>query len=336
MDIKQAIEKVSRLEPLNRNESRDAALEIMEGRATDAQIAALLVSLRLKGETVDEITGFAMAMRDKATKISSVNGDLVDTCGTGGDRSGTFNVSTLSALVAAGAGCTVAKHGNRSVSSRCGSADLFAELGVQINLTPDQIARCIDEAGIGFLFAPNLHQAMKHAAGPRREIGVRTIFNILGPMTNPAGAKRQVLGVFDKTLTDTLTKVLGDLGSKHVLAVHGEDGLDEITLTGTTLVSELKDGIIKNYRIQPEDFGFKRVSLDELRGGDTKTNAGIAMAVLKGEKGAARDMVLMNAGAVVYAGGKAGNIAQGIEKAMESIDSGKAMKKLQLLREMTA
>jgi anthranilate phosphoribosyltransferase len=336
MDIKQAVEKVIRGDSLNFDESRGAAVEIMEGRATDAQIAALLVSLRMKGETPHEISGFALAMREKATRVACAEEDLVDTCGTGGDKSGTFNVSTLSAFVAAGAGCPVAKHGNRSVSSRCGSADLFSELGVEVNLSPERIARCVDEAGIGFLFAPNLHPAMKHAIGPRREIGIRTVFNIIGPLTNPAGAKRQVLGVYDGELTDVLTRVLSGLGARHILAVHGEDGLDEITLTGETRVSELKDGTISRYRIRPEDFGFKRTTLKALQGGDAKTNAQIALRVLGGETGPARDMVLLNSGAVIYAGGKAGNIADGIQMARESIDSGKAMEKLIQLRRMTS
>jgi len=336
MDIKETIEKVVDGKSLSQAESQEAAEAIMDGKATDAQIAALLVSLRLKGETRDEITGFVRAMRAKATRVPCSNEDIVDTCGTGGDRSGTFNVSTLSALVAAGAGCPVAKHGNRSVSSRCGSADLFSELGVQVNLDPGRISRCIDEAGIGFLFAPNLHQAMKNAMGPRREIGVRTIFNILGPLTNPAGAKRQVLGVFDGALTDVLAHVLNGLGSRHVLVVHGEDGLDEITLTGETRVSELKNGSVTRYRIRPEEFGFRRATLKDLRGGDARTNARIAMHVLSGEMGTARDMVLLNAGAVIYAGGKAGTVQEGIHKAAESIDSGRALQKLQLLRQLTA
>ncbi len=336
MNMKQTIEKVVHGKSLSQAESQEAANEIMDGKATAAQIAALLVSLRLKGETQDEIIGFVRAMRAKATRVFCSDQDIVDTCGTGGDGSGTFNVSTLSALVAAGAGCPVAKHGNRCVSSQCGSADLFSELGVQVNLTPDRISRCIDEVGIGFLFAPNLHQAMKHAIGPRREIGVRTIFNILGPLTNPAGAKRQVLGVFDGALTDVLAHVLNGLGSRHVLVVHGEDGLDEITLTGETRVSELRNGSVTRYHIRPEEFGLRRATLKELQGGDARTNAQIAMHVLSGKPGRARDMVLLNTGAVIYAGGKAGTIREGIVKAAESIDSGKALQKLQMLRQLTA
>jgi anthranilate phosphoribosyltransferase len=253
----------------------------------------------------------------------------------GGDGSGTFNVSTVSALVAAGAGCAVAKHGNRSISSRCGSADLFASLGVRIDVPPETAGRCIDENGVGFLFAPMLHKAMKHAAGPRREIGVRTLFNILGPLTNPAGAKRQVLGVFDGALTEKLAEVLKRLGSEHVLVVHGGDGLDEITLTGSTSVAELKDGSIGTYSIDPGDFGLERAGAETLKGGDPETNAAIALSVLKGVKGPARDMVLLNAGAVAYVGGVAPTMREGIRLAAESIDSGRAMAKLENLKKMT-
>ncbi|HEX9933749.1 MAG TPA: anthranilate phosphoribosyltransferase [bacterium] len=331
MNIKQAIEKTVRLKSLSESEAYATAGQIMEGKATDAQIAALLVSMRHKGESVEEITGFARAMRDRATPVAAGSDSLVDTCGTGGDGSGTFNVSTLSALVAAGAGCRVAKHGNRSVSSQCGSADVFEALGVKVDLQPEAISRCIDEAGIGFLFAPNLHKAMKHAIGPRREIGIRTVFNILGPLTNPAGAKRQLLGVFDGGLTDRLACVLKELGSEHVMVVHGEDGLDEITLTCGTLVTELKDGEISRYRIEPESFGFRRSSEEALKGGDAETNAGIARKVLEGRPCPARDTVLLNAGAVVYVGGKAASISEGIRLAKESVDSGAAMQALERL-----
>ena len=335
MDVKEAIGHVIDFKNLTQDDAFTVALEIMSGNATDAQIAAFLISLRLKGETIDEITGFARAMRQKAASVCCDAEALVDTCGTGGDRSGTFNVSTLSGFVAAGAGCSVAKHGNRSVSSQCGSADLFMELGVKIDITPRQVSRCIEENGIGFLFAPIHHQAMKHAIGPRREIGVRTIFNILGPLTNPAGAKRQLIGVFDGELTEPLARVLDQLGSEHVLVVHGEDGLDEITLTGKTTVSELIGGQIKNYTLDPEDFGLKKVCLENIRGGDPARNARIALDVLGGKKGAPRDMVLLNAGAAIYLSGKAESISDGVDMAAEAIDSGRAMKKLQVLRRMS-
>jgi anthranilate phosphoribosyltransferase len=335
MEMKDAIGKVVRSRDLSEDEAFSTAQIIMRGQATDAQIAAVLTALRIKGETQEEITGFARAMRAEATPVQCREAVLVDTCGTGGDGSGTFNVSTVSALVAAGAGCAVAKHGNRSISSRCGSADLFTSLGVNIDVPPETAGRCIDENGVGFLFAPLLHKAMKHAAGPRREIGVRTLFNILGPLTNPAGAKRQVLGVFDGALTETLAAVLKRLGSEHVLVVHGGDGLDEITLTGPTSVAELKDGSIGTYSIDPGDFGLKRAGAETLKGGDPRTNAAIALSVLKGEKGPARDMVLLNAGAVAYVGGKAASVGEGIRLAAESIDSGRAMAKLENLKRMT-
>jgi anthranilate phosphoribosyltransferase len=335
MAIQQAIEKTINGEHLSLSESHAVASFIMEGSATDAQIAALLVSLRLKGETIDEVTGFARAMREKAAAVSCNPQGLVDTCGTGGDKSGTFNVSTVSAFVAAGAGSRVAKHGNRSVSSQCGSADLFKELGVKIELSPDQMGRCIDETGIGFLFAPLLHPAMKYAIGPRREMGIRTIFNILGPLTNPAGAKRQLLGIFDPNLTEPIASVLQQLGSEHVMVVHGE-GLDEITLTGETRVSELKDGNVKTYSIKPEDFGFRKISIDEIRGGDPTVNAQMAMAILGGkEKGAKRDLVVLNAGAAIYVSGVAESIEKGVEKATESIDSGKALTVFEKLKAVT-
>ncbi len=335
MDIKEAIHTVIASRNLEQAEAYRIADEIMSGCVTDAQIAALLVALRLKGETIDEITGFARAMREKATFIRCDAECIVDTCGTGGDRAGTFNISTLSAFVAAGAGCNVAKHGNRSVSSRCGSADLLAELGVNIEITPEAVEKCIDEIGIGFLFAPLLHKAMKYAIGPRREIGVRTIFNILGPLTNPAGAKRQLLGVFDGDLTEPLARVLKKLGSEHVLVVHGEDGLDEMTLTGKTKVSELRDGEIHSYFLDPEQFHLNRIQPKEIRGGEPAENAKIALDVLQGVENAARNMVLLNAGAGIYVGGLAQSLGEGIERSMESIDSGKAFEKLEALKKMT-
>ncbi len=334
MEMKEAIQKTVEKQDLSHEEAFSVAQTIMQGKATDAQIAGLLVALRLKGETVDEITGFARAMREEAIQVPCSANELVDTCGTGGDRSRTFNVSTLAALVAGGAGCKVAKHGNRSVSSQCGSADCLLELGVNLEVSPEVMARCIDENGVGFLFAPLLHKAMKYAIGPRREIGIRTIFNVLGPLTNPAGAKRQLLGVFDEALTESLAKVLKNLGSEHVWVVHG-DGLDEITTTGPTKVTELKQGTIRTFSIEPEEFGFQRVPKEALLGGDAKTNAKIALDVLSGKPGPTRDVVVLNAGAVIYVAGMASSIQEGIEMAKESIDSGKAMEKLEMLRKIT-
>ncbi len=335
MEIKDAISKVVQSQHLSEQEAFASAQTIMRGGATDAQIAALLVGLRMKGETQDEITGFAKAMRSEATPVPCDSNKLVDTCGTGGDQSGTFNVSTISALVAAGAGCRVAKHGNRSISSQCGSADLLAQFGVKIDAGAEISSRCIDEAGIGFLFAPALHKAMRYAIGPRKEVGIRTIFNILGPLTNPAGAKRQLLGVFDENLTELLAGVLKKLGAEHVLVVHGEDGLDEISLSATTQVTEFKDGDVTSYKIQPEDFGLKRMPLEAVQGGDPAINASIAMDVLNGIHSAARDMVLLNAGAVIYVGGMASSISDGIRLAADSIDSQRALQKLEMLKRMS-
>ena len=335
MEIKEAIQSVVDSKSLTQEQAHNIALGIMSGNATDAQIGALLIGLRLKGETIDEITGFVQAMREKATRIPCKNKNLVDTCGTGGDCSGTFNVSTISAIVAAGAGCSVAKHGNRSVSSQCGSADLFMKLGVNVEADPEKVGQCIDENGIGFLFAPKLHNAMKYAIGPRREMGVRTIFNILGPMTNPAGAKRQLLGVFDEGIMESMVTTLQKLGSEHVIIVHGQDGLDEITLTGKTMVYELKDGKIKKYDLKPADVGLETISSDLLKGGDPDRNAEIALRILEGKKGPERDFVLINAGAVIYVGGSADSIQNGIRKAKESIDSGEALKRLDKLKKMT-
>jgi len=335
MTIQEAIQKTIDGSSLSQEEARKVATEIMEGQATDAQIAGLLVSLRLKGETIDEITGFAKTMREKVTWIPCKAQDIVDTCGTGGDGYGTFNISTLSAVVAAGAGCPIAKHGNRSVSSLCGSADVLKALGVNLEITPEKAGECIDKNAIGFLFAPLLHKAMKYAIGPRRELGVRTIFNILGPLTNPAGANRQLLGVFHSDLTEPIAHVLKNLGSEHVMVVHGEDGMDEITLTSKTHVSELKDGNVKTYMLDPESFGLKRASSDDLKGGDADQNAAIVTGILQGEKGARRDLVILNAGAVIYVGGKAPSIEAGMKLAEEAIDSGVALEKLEMLKKMT-
>lgn len=305
--------------------------EIMNGEATPAQIGSFLTALRLKGESIDEITGFAEVMRDKATRIECTREDVVDTCGTGGDGLSTFNISTCAAVVAAGAGVAVAKHGNRSVSSSCGSADVLKELGVNIEADPPIVERCLEEVGIGFLFAPKLHLAMKYAIGPRREIGIRTVFNILGPLTNPAGARRQLLGVYDGALTDTLARVLSKLGSKRVFVVHGEDGLDEISTTGPTQVTELNEGQVRTYSIHPEDFDLPVAVMDDLTGGDAAANAAILKGVLSGQKDAKRDIVLLNSAAVIVAAGKASDLKEGLERAAESIDSGLAAKALEQL-----
>jgi anthranilate phosphoribosyltransferase len=324
MTVTEAIRTTVTGRQLTEGQAAMVAAEITAGNATPAQIAALLVALRLKGETVDEITGFARAMRNGA-QVACVGADnLVDTCGTGGDQSGTFNISTVSALVAAGAGCKVAKHGNRSVSSRCGSADVFQALGVNIQMAPARAAACISEIGLGFLFAPQYHPGARHAAGPRREIGVRTIFNLLGPLLNPAGVRRQVMGVYDPRLTEPIAQVLHRLGAVHCLVVHGEDGLDEITLAGQTFVTELKEDAVRSYTISPEEVGLRRAPRDALPGGDADTNARIVWAVLGGHPGPARDVVLFNAGASIYVGGQAASIGAGVQRAAKSIDSGRA------------
>ncbi|OGW06329.1 MAG: anthranilate phosphoribosyltransferase [Nitrospinae bacterium RIFCSPLOWO2_12_39_16] len=333
--IREAIGKVIEKKNLTEAEMVSAFDEIMSGGASPAQIGAFITALRMKGETIEEITGAARVMREKALHIKTKAKMIVDTCGTGGDESGTFNISTTAAFVTSGAGLTVAKHGNKSVSSKSGSADVLRSLGVNIEVEVSHVERCLDEIGIGFLFAPLLHGAMKHAIGPRREIGIRTIFNILGPLTNPAGAHSQVLGVYDYRLTEPLARVLQNLGSTHVFVVHGADGLDEITLTGKTFISELKYGEVENYEILPEDFGFERCKKEELLGGDSETNARITLDILKGKNGPHRDIVLLNAAAVIVAGGKSKDLREGLKAASESIDSGMAMKKLDGLRRLT-
>lgn len=333
--IKEAIAKVIQGQDLKQDETVEVMNEIMSGQASDAQIASFITAMRIKGETVDEITGAALVMREKATKIK-VEGDIVDTCGTGGDGLHTFNISTISAFVVAGTGIKVAKHGNKCVSSKCGSADLLTSFGVNIEVSPEVIEECINKIGIGFLFAPKLHLAMKYAIGPRREIGIRTIFNILGPLTNPAGAKRQLLGVYDEHLTEVLAMVLKKLGSSRVFIVHGEEGLDEVSICGRTKISELKeDGEISTYWIAPEDFGLKMAFVDEIKGGDAQKNLEMALEVLKGKDGARRDVVLLNSAFGLIAGGKANTIQQGIELAAKSIDSGMALEKLERLKEIT-
>lgn len=333
--IKELIGKLAEKKDLSLNEAKQAMQEIMRGEATVAQIAAYLVALRLKGETIDEIVGSAEIMRQCATKIASGKMNLLDTCGTGGDRSYTFNISTISAIVAAGAGAIVAKHGNRAVSSMCGSADLLKELGVNIEARPEIMHKCLNQIGIAFLFAPLLHESMKYAAPVRREIGIRTIFNILGPMTNPAGARHHLLGVFNAGLTEPLAKALAKLGSKHVLVVAGKDGLDEITTTSETIISELKKGSVKTYKVKPGDFGIKKAKPSDLKGRDVSFNAKLTMDILNGKKGAQRDIVILNAGAALYAADLAKNIKQGVKLAAQSIDSGRAKLKLEALKRMT-
>ena len=331
--IREAIAKLVKCEDLSKNEMELAMEEIMTGQALPTQIAAFLTAMRIKGETIDEITGGAETMRRHATKIKTRHPVVLDTCGTGGDECQTFNVSTITAFVVAGAGVIVAKHGNRSVSSRCGSADLLKALGVNIDAEEQTVSKCIDETGIGFLFAPALHKAMQYAIGPRKEIGIRTIFNILGPMTNPAGATNQLLGVYDPGLTELIAKALGRLGSTHALVVHGKDGLDEVTTTDKTMISELKGGRVKTYEISPRDFGIKKAKAGDLKGGEPAENAKIAMDILSGEKGPKYDIVVLNAGCAIYAADKALSIKEGIRSAEESLESGLALEKLQALKE---
>ena len=329
--IQEAIQKLVSGQDIGGEGAREVMELIMSGQATDAQIGAFLIALRLKGETVDEIAGCARVMREKATPVKTKRTDLVDTCGTGGDGSGTFNISTAVAFVAAGAGLGVAKHCNRAMSSQCGSADVLAELGVNIEISPEKVGRCIDEAGIGFLFAPALHGAMKHAIGPRREIGTRTVFNVLGPLTNPAGAKCQLIGVYAPELTDKIAGVLGELGSQRAFVVHGSDGLDEITLTGSTRVSELRDGKVQTRDINPADFGLAVVDAAALKGGDAATNAQILREVLDGKEGPALDIVLINAAAAIVAGGMAETLEEGLEKARTTVVDGAARAALEKL-----
>ncbi|HRB28588.1 MAG: anthranilate phosphoribosyltransferase [Nitrosomonas sp.] len=303
--------------------------QIMRGEVSPVLMAAILSGLRTKKETVEEITAAAQVMREYATQVEVGNKNyLVDTCGTGGDSAHTFNISTAAALVAAAAGTNVAKHGGRSVSSKSGSADVLEALGVNLNQTPQQIALSIQEIGVGFMFAPNYHSAMKHAAPVRRELGVKTLFNILGPLTNPAGAKKQVLGVFSVDLVETLAHVLQRLGSQHVLIVHGSDGLDEITITGKTHIGELKNDTIQSYTIQPEDFGFQSAPIQGIQVNDAEHAKTMLLSVLKNKSGAARDVVILNAGAAIYVAGVVDNLAAGITTAQKTIESGAALKKL--------
>jgi anthranilate phosphoribosyltransferase len=332
----EALQKVVDGEDLTRDDAEAAMTQILAGRVSDVQIAGLLTALRAKGETVDELVGFASAMRRHAVSIyppghKAPSRLLVDTCGTGGDARGTFNISTTTAFVVAGAGVHVAKHGNRSISSQCGSADVLEALGVNINLPPERVGAAIEQVGIGFLFAPALHTAMKHAMKARSELRLRTVFNLLGPLTNPAGASAQVLGVYDASLTDLLARALAELGSIRAFVVHGADGLDEISLSGETQVAELRDGQVTSYSIVPEDFGLRRAPLEAVAGGDAKTNTKILRRVLKGELGPHREIVQANAAAALVAAGRATDFLDGVRLAAQSIDTGAALSKLDAL-----
>lgn len=334
--FKEALQQLLNREHFTYAQMLEIMRMMMSGELTSVQISSLLMGLRMKGETVDEIAAAAKVMRDLSTKVTiSDTRHLIDTCGTGGDGIQTFNVSTACAFVAAAAGAKVAKHGGRSVSSSCGSADVLEALGVNVNASPEQVAQCVDEIGIGFMFAPNHHSAMKHAAPVRREMGIRTLFNLLGPMTNPAGAKRQVMGVFHPDLTILLAQVLQQLGSTHVMVVHGCDGMDEISFTGDTFVAELKDGQVHEYTVNPRQFGLPLHALASIQIENAAQSKAMILAVLGGEKGAARDIVLLNAGAAIYVAGLVPSLAEGIKKAAEVIDNGAALAKLEALKQVS-
>ncbi|HKU20893.1 MAG TPA: anthranilate phosphoribosyltransferase [Terriglobales bacterium] len=333
-------------ESLSREEARAVMAEILAGSCTDAQIAALLVALHMKGETVEEIVGFAEAIRaaasplpitrDSALDVSGTERDaLVDTCGTGGDTSGTFNISTATALVVAGAGVRVAKHGNRSVTSKCGSADVMEALGVNISLAPARLAACLEQVGIAFLFAPAMHSAMKYVQPARRELRLRTVFNLLGPLTNPASASAQVVGVYSADLVEKLAEALSMLGVHRALVVHGDDGLDEITITAPTRVAEVREGSVRSYEVTPEEFGFKRARLQAISGGDASDNAAIIREILEGNKSARRDVVLLNAAAALVAAARADHIRDALPLASQSLDSGAARRKLEAMVRFT-
>jgi anthranilate phosphoribosyltransferase len=340
--ITEAVRQLVDRKNLSRIEAAAAMEAIMSGAATNAQIAAFLTALRMKGETVEELIGFAQVMRQKAVRIrvhddevAGMTGTdremLIDTCGTGGDATGTFNVSTATAFVVAGSGLKVAKHGNRSVSSLCGSADVVETLGINLDLTPQKVARCVDEVGIGFLYAPLLHTAMKHVMPVRREMAIRTVFNMLGPLTNPASANAQIIGVYSASLTEPLARVLAELGTVRAFVVHGADNLDEISNTGESRVSEVREGMVRSYTVRPEDFGLARTTIGELMGGDREENARIIRAILDGEAGPKRDIVLMNSAAALVAGAKARDLKEGVGLAAHAIDSGAALRKLEAL-----
>ena len=332
--IREAIESLVAGMSLSTDDAAQAMNEIMSGEATPAQFGAFVTALRLKGETPEEVAGMARTMRDKSLHVQ-VEGPLVDTCGTGGDASGTFNISTAAGFVVAGAGVKVAKHGNRAMSGACGSADVLEALGVKIDLGPDGVEKCLNEVGFGFMFAQVFHPSMKFAAGPRREIGIRTVFNILGPLTNPAGAKAQLIGVAEPGLGEVMAQVLGKLGTSHALVVHGADGLDEITLGDLTHVWELKNDAVSSYTVTPEELGFQRVSRDNLRVGGADESTEMLRAVLKGRSGPARDVVLANAAAALLAADRVAALKEGVAVAAESIDSGAAQHKLDALVELS-
>lgn len=335
MDIQQAINQVLARKDLSVDEMQAVMRIIMTGEATPAQIGGFLVGLRMKGETVSEITAAASVMRELATKVSANGPHLVDTCGTGGDGAKTFNISTASAFVVAAAGGKVAKHGNRSISSKSGSADVLEVAGVNLEINPAQVAQCIDEVGVGFMFAPKHHSAMKHAIGPRREMGVRTIFNVLGPLTNPASAPNQVLGVFNKELVEPLAQVLGNLGSEHVLVVHAEDGLDEISIGSPSYIAELKEGKVTTYTVTPEQFDFERSDVSTLVVDDAEQSLKMILQVFDNKPGPATNVVLLNAGAAIYAAGITDSLGVGIGAAKEAIESGAAAEKLEQLVALT-
>lgn len=334
--MKTHIEKCLAGEHLTVEEASVALGKIMTGQATESQIAGMMIALRAKGETVDEVVGFARTMREHGIKIHIEDPDAIDMCGTGGDCAGTFNISTVASFVVAGAGVTVAKHGNRSVSSQSGSADVLSSLGVNIQCSAEIMQSCINHIGIGFLFAPLFHPAMKYAAKPRMELGVRSIFNMLGPLTNPAGVRRQLIGVYNSDIAPLIAGALQKLDIEKGCVVHSDDGLDEVTLAGGTMMYEVnKNTLIKEYHLRPEDFGFPQYSRESLRGGDKDRNAAITLEVLRGIKNPARDVVIANAALGIYVGGKTNTILEGIHKAEESIDSGRAMEKLQQLKQKT-
>jgi anthranilate phosphoribosyltransferase len=337
VELREAIAHCIDRRDLSAEEMTTVMRTIMTGGATPAQIAGFLVALRMKGETVPEIAGAAAVMRELATGVDIAGLDFpVDIVGTGGDASGTFNVSTTAMFVAAAAGCHVAKHGNRSVSSKSGAADVLEAAGVRLDLTSDAVARCVREVGVGFMFAPGHHSAMKHAIGPRRELGVRTLFNVLGPLTNPAGVPNQLLGVFSESLLQPLAEVLQRLGSRHVLVVHARDGLDEISIGAETDVAELKDGVIRRYRIQPETYGIARAPLDSIRVKDPAESLAMLRSVLANRPGPPRDIVLLNAGAAIYAAGRADSIEDGVARADVAIASGEAQRRLERLVALTS
>ena len=327
------LEKLIRREDLSAEEAAAAMTEIMEGRATPSQIGGLLMGLAMKGERPGEIVGLARTMRSHAVKLSRTFEDVFDTCGTGGDRSNTFNISSAAAVVSAACGVRVAKHGNRSVSSACGSADVFAALGVNIAAEPAGVERCLARAGIAFFFAPTFHPAMKHAAQTRRELGVRTAFNLLGPLTNPAGARRQLVGVPKPEFTELLARALHELGSDHAWVVHGADGIDEISTTGHTKISACRDGRVSTFYVHPREFGLPKTSPASLKGGDASANAAMIRGVLRGERGPCRDIVLLNAGAALFVAGRAASVRDGIDRAASAVDSGDAGRTLEAMIE---